>query len=83
MAKMTKTETAPTHEAIAQRAHKIYEQSGRIPGRDLENWLQAEAELSAPRKQEANVKEAPVAAIFKAGIPPAPKTVARPAMRRQ
>jgi hypothetical protein len=82
MAKMTKHATAPTHEAIAQRAHEIYEQSGRIPGRDIENWLRAKAELSSPRGQEANVKEAPVAAIAKAAIPPVPKAVARPAMRR-
>jgi hypothetical protein len=41
--------TAPAAESrtdqIAQRAFQIWEQSGRRPGRDLENWLQAEAEL--------------------------------------
>ena len=40
----------PTHEEIAQRAKAIYEASGRAPGRDLENWLAAEAELMNARK---------------------------------
>jgi DUF2934 family protein len=33
------------HEAITRRAREIYEDSGRIPGRDLQNWSQAEAEV--------------------------------------
>jgi Protein of unknown function (DUF2934) len=33
------------HEAIRRRAEEIYLRSGRIPGRDLENWSQAEAEV--------------------------------------
>jgi len=37
----------PTHEQIAQRAYAIFEQNGRVPGHDKENWLQAEKELSA------------------------------------
>ena len=36
---------AELHEAIRRRAEEIYMQSGRIPGRDLENWNQAEAEI--------------------------------------
>jgi len=36
----------PAHEAlIREAAYFIYERSGRIDGRELENWLQAEAEL--------------------------------------
>ena len=30
------------HDEIAQLAHKLYEKSGRIEGRDLENWSKAE-----------------------------------------
>jgi hypothetical protein len=30
------------HDEIAKVAHELYEKSGRIPGRDLENWLEAE-----------------------------------------
>ena len=40
----------PTHEEIAQRAKAIYERNGCVPGRDLENWLTAEAELVSARK---------------------------------
>lgn len=32
-------------EAIRRRAEEIYLRNGRIPGRDLENWIQAEAEI--------------------------------------
>lgn len=33
------------HEAIRRRAEEIYERSGRAPGRDIENWTQAEQEI--------------------------------------
>ena len=33
------------HEAIRHRAEEIYIRNGRIPGRDLENWAQAEQEI--------------------------------------
>jgi DUF2934 family protein len=33
------------HEAICRRAEEIYIRNGRIPGRDLENWSQAEQEI--------------------------------------
>ena len=38
-------------EAIRQRAQEIYIRNGRIPGRDMDNWAQAEQEIrreSAP-----------------------------------
>ena len=47
----------PTHQEIAERARAIYEKSGRLPGRDEQNWLQAEAELMRPRKS-ASAKNA-------------------------
>ena len=47
-------EARPTHEEIAQRAHEIYEASGRLPGRDLDNWLRAETELQGARKAPAD-----------------------------
>jgi len=34
-----------TEEQIRQRAIEIYFESGCIPGRDIENWTQAEKEL--------------------------------------
>lgn len=39
------------HEAIRLRAERIYIESGRIPGRDLENWAQAEREIRAEAEQ--------------------------------
>ena len=33
------------HEAIRRRAEEIYIRNGRIPGRDLDNWAQAEQEI--------------------------------------
>ena len=34
-----------THEAIALRAHSLYEQSGFQGGREVEFWLEAERQL--------------------------------------
>lgn len=47
---LTKSDSRPTREEIARRAYALFEQSGRIPGRDMQNWLAAEAELSSARK---------------------------------
>ncbi|HZJ55191.1 MAG TPA: DUF2934 domain-containing protein, partial [Myxococcaceae bacterium] len=41
------TRPLPTREQIAARAYEIWQQSGCVPGRDAENWAQAERELSA------------------------------------
>lgn len=38
---------ADVQEAIRRRAEEIYIQSGRIPGRDVQNWTQAEREVMA------------------------------------
>ncbi len=37
--------SAPSFEEVSRRAFEIWERNGRMPGQDLENWLQAEAEL--------------------------------------
>lgn len=47
----------PTHEQIAQRAYAIFELSGRVPGRDQENWLQAERELNASNGHKTEVPQ--------------------------
>ena len=36
------------HESIARRAYEIFESKGRMSGRDLEDWLQAESEFLHP-----------------------------------
>lgn len=51
--KLSETEL---REAMRHRAEEIYEKSGRIPGRDLQNWFLAEAQIrretstGSPRK---------------------------------
>ena len=45
----------PTHEQIA---YVIFEQSGKVLGRDVQNWLQAEKELSAKNGQHSEPKQA-------------------------
>lgn len=50
---------ADLHDRIRRRAEDIYIRSGRVPGRDVENWTQAEreilAELSKARSHTAIV----------------------------
>ena len=40
-------------ERIRRRAHQIWEQRDREPGRELEDWLQAEEEILGAGKQPA------------------------------
>jgi hypothetical protein len=47
---------SPTHEEIAVRAYAIFEERGSIPGDDVSNWLEAEAELSSAAEAEAEVQ---------------------------
>ena len=51
MLKQNESKNGPTHDEIARRAYAIFEQNGRKPGHDLENWLEAEGQLHAARKQ--------------------------------
>jgi hypothetical protein len=39
------------HEQIRSRAYELYEQRGRIDGHELEDWLQAESELTQSKAQ--------------------------------
>lgn len=48
-------------EAIRRRAEEIYVRNGRVPGRDLENWSQAEREIG----QEAALSARRTAIIVK------------------
>lgn len=43
----------PSEEEIRDYAQHLFEQNGRIPGRDLDNWLEAKACLEAniPRQR--------------------------------
>ena len=43
----------PEHEEIALRAYEFFLQRGCEHGRDLDDWLQAERELTANNKKKA------------------------------
>jgi hypothetical protein len=45
-------QTEASRNAIALRAYHLWERAGRPSGRDLEHWLQAEAELNAASQRE-------------------------------
>jgi hypothetical protein len=40
------------HEEIARKAYELWEQSGRIPGHDLDNWIEAERIMKARSEEE-------------------------------
>lgn len=40
------------HERIAQKAYELYEQSGRIHGRDVEHWIEAEKIVLGTKKKK-------------------------------
>jgi hypothetical protein len=44
---ITDESSTPTHEQIAARAYEIFVERGRPQGRDLDHWLEAEAQLRA------------------------------------
>lgn len=39
------------HDAVARRAYDLYLARGAAPGRDLDDWIQAERELCFPAAQ--------------------------------
>ena len=50
----TNAPEAVMESAIRDYAYHLYLQSGRIPGRDLDNWLEAEALIKTPLKSRSN-----------------------------
>ena len=49
--------------AIRRRAEEIYERSGRVPGRDMENWTQAEQEVRSEAARYAGRRTAVVVKV--------------------
>lgn len=47
----------PSQDEIAQRAYELYLQRGSVPGHETDDWLQAEAELSAEAAQGEQQEE--------------------------
>ena len=52
---------SPSHSEISARAEEIYRESGCIPGRDLENWVQAENELKQRSQSNGSATKAKAA----------------------
>jgi hypothetical protein len=57
----SKDTATPNDEAIAKRAYELYLQRGSVSGHELDDWLEAEAELSA----EAATSETPVQPVVR------------------
>jgi hypothetical protein len=70
MSKNAKSYQAPTHEEIAVCAQSIYEREGRPQGREVQHWLQAEAQLIAERKAASAPIHAAAPAKPSASPPP-------------
>jgi len=52
--KRTVSAKESVHEMIAKKAYELYEQNGRIDGRDVEHWIEAEKiVLGAKKKKKA------------------------------
>lgn len=54
---------ADLQEAIRRRAEEIYIRAGRVPGRDLENWSQAEREIMSELAERPAAKKAIVVKV--------------------
>jgi hypothetical protein len=50
---LTKGETITTEDEIRRRAFELYEQRGREDGRDVEDWLRAEEEITQSQSRGA------------------------------
>ena len=49
----SEVQTTELDERIRRRAYDLYEQRGRLDGHDVDDWLQAEAEMSQTSKTAA------------------------------
>jgi hypothetical protein len=50
MMNLTNPTEKPSHKEIAACAYQIYVEEGRIPGREIDHWLRAEAKLLRERQ---------------------------------
>ena len=44
------------HQEIVKVAHNLFERSGRVEGRDLDNWLEAERIVMTQHKQQEKLE---------------------------
>ncbi len=47
------------YDEIAKLARELYEKSGRVEGRDLDNWLEAESIVMERYKKQEMLEEEP------------------------
>jgi hypothetical protein len=47
------SQTPDIEERIRRRAYELYEQRGRVDGKDLDDWLQAKAEVTGKSRTAA------------------------------
>ena len=59
MPKSNETAT-PNDDAIAKRAYELYLQRGSVPGHELDDWLEAEAQLSSEAASSQRTPVQPV-----------------------
>ena len=50
--KETRLSVRPTRDEIARNAYLIYVQQGRPQGRDVQHWLEAEAQMTERRSDD-------------------------------
>jgi len=80
---LTDSTHRPTHEEIARVAYAIFEKNGKIPGKDQENWLKAEAQLMAARRasQQRQAASTPAKSTISTPSRPAASAPVRQAAR--
>ena len=54
---------ASMEEVIRTRAFQLYEERGCLPGHDLDDWFQAEAEIQARKPARADLPTARTKAV--------------------
>lgn len=50
--KRTASAKESVHDRIAKKAYELYEQSGRIDGKDVEHWIEAEKIVLGSKKKK-------------------------------
>ena len=46
-----------SRDSVAMRAYQIFEARGKEPGGDVDDWLQAERELTAPKPRQSRPRQ--------------------------
>ncbi len=68
--KAVRTASLPTEQQIACRAHQIFLERGATPGLEVDDWLQAERELTAAGKPSGSPKPSVPATVQRANPRP-------------